>query len=249
MPQKFIILAQERTGSIWLQRLLDSHPEIECVGELFNNSTQVRQTIRKVARPIADNEPPVSYLTEFVYQAYPDPVQAVGFRLFYEHAQHDAWLPLWHYLRDEGVKIIHLQRRNLLDRYLSFQLALRSNIWIKLKDTPDDHNAPITLDPKDCFENIRYSEQVRAEWAKFFQDNLLLDVAYEDLHTDFAGQTAVIQQFLGVSAHPLSSQTRKQITKRKRDLIANYDELREKVSRKQGWHGYPEHWLTFFDDE
>ncbi|MCA9917730.1 MAG: sulfotransferase domain-containing protein [Anaerolineales bacterium] len=249
MPEKFIILAQERTGSIWLQRLLDSHPEIECVGELFNNSAQVRQTIRKVARPIADNEPPVPYLNEFVYKAYPAPVQAVGFRLFYEHGWHRTWMPLWHYLRDEGVKIIHLQRRNLLDRYLSFQLAMRSNIWIKLKDAPDNHNAPIVLDPQDCFNNIKYSEQLRAERAEFFSNNLVLNVAYEDLQADFDGETAVIQQFLGVSPQALTAKTKKQTTKQKRELIANYDELRDLVKNNQGLGGYPAHWMAFFDDE
>ena len=40
-PVRFVILGVQRTGTILLMGLLDSHPEIACTGELFQHKTDL----------------------------------------------------------------------------------------------------------------------------------------------------------------------------------------------------------------
>lgn len=247
----FIILAQERTGSILLQRLLDSHPEIFCVGEIFNPSPKLRQTIKKVETPIAAGADPIAYLNRYVFCDYPPETKAVGFRLFYTHARDKAWAHVWPYLRDRGVKVIHLQRRNLLDRYLSLQLAQRSNTWLKLNEASGDYgDEMITLDPYDCFRDINGSQWWWHEADGFFADNPRLTVTYEALVDDQDVVTDEILDFLGLVQQPLISQTKKQRSRPKPQRIANYEALKQwleqALERPGAWQNRA--WLEFFDE-
>ncbi len=247
----FIILAQERTGSILLQRLLDSHSEIFCVGEIFNPSFKLRQTIKKVEEPIAARADPIAYLNRYVFCGYPPETKAVGFRLFYTHARDKAWAHVWPYLRDRGVKVIHLQRRNLLDRYLSLQLAQRSNTWLKLNEASGDYgDEMITLDPYDCFRNINESQWWWYEADKFFADNPRLTVTYEALVDNQDAVADEILDFLGLTRQSLISHTKKQRSRPKPQRIANYEALKQwleqALERPEAWQNRA--WLEFFDE-
>jgi hypothetical protein len=85
----------------------------------------------------------------------------------------------------------------------------------------------------------------------FFKDNPRLEVFYEDLRDNLAAESRRIQDFLGVVYQELSPDTQKQRTKKKSELIANYDELKQKLlrglSQQATWA--KQEWLDFFDEE
>lgn len=246
---RFVIAGQERTGSNYLLVLLASHRNVVAFGEIFNSSAEIRRTVRRIPDIIHLHDDPVEYLGTCVYREYPEHVQAVGFKLFYSQARNKEWNAVWDYLRSTRVSVLHLKRRNLLDRYLSHQLALRSNRWIALQGEENHVYRPIILDADDCLKEFHRSSWWQKEIDAFFKGNAILDVAYEDLWADPAGESQRIQDFLGLDYQGLWSKTVKQRTQKKRELIANYDDLKatlqDAVSR--GWAR--EEWIGFFDEK
>lgn len=205
----------------------------------------------KIVKPLTLEDNPAEYLAKYVYKEYPDDIKAVGFRLFYSHARNDEWKEAWEYLKSAHVKIIHLKRKNLLDRYLSYALALRSNVWISYTIENDAYNEPITLDPADCFKDLNRSLLYQQQIDGFFENNLKLEVTYEALHCNLVEENRKIQQFLGLEYQELSSKTIKQRIRKKTEIIANYNALKQQLlfglANSKEWA--KEEWLDFFTDE
>jgi hypothetical protein len=154
---RFIVLAETRTGSTMLWKLLKSHPSIEMRNELFNPENPSQEKQKRINATIKD---PAKALTEFldnhIYTDYDQTVKAAGFKYAYNHRFVGNWDVVWSYLQRTRVHIIHLKRRNLLDRYLSFALAMRSNHWVaKNPEANRLYDEPIEIDPADCIDNIR----------------------------------------------------------------------------------------------
>lgn len=248
---KFVILAQERTGSNFLQMLLASHSSVLIFGELFNPSEEIRQRgSKKIGRALALDDDPIEYLEDYVYREYPDNIKAVGFRLFYTHARKDEWKGVWEYLGQTKERIIHLKRRNLLDRYLSLQLAYMSKKWIAFQGDPSpSYSRPLTLNIKDCFRDFHRSVWFQNEVDDFFKDSPILQVIYEDLAGDPVGECIRIQQFLGLEIKQLLANSVKQQTKKKSEIIVNYDQLKKQLilGVSKGWA--KKEWIDFFDEE
>lgn len=247
--ERFIMLGQERTGSNLLLLLLASHPNVWSFGEVFNSSEAVRKRSIGPARPPGLTDDPVEYLVSCIYREYPDHVRAVGFKLFYSHARNKEWKAVWGYLRRSGVRVIHITRRNLLDRYLSHQLALRSKEWIAFNGEDDLHFEPIPLDAKACFRDFHHSVWLQQRMGEFFQHNPTITVVYEDLCNDMAAECRRIQGFLGLEPRTLFCKLKKQGTQPKSEIIANYGDLKETLEAwvAEGWA--KEEWLEFFEEE
>lgn len=248
---RFVILGQERTGSNFLQMLLASHSSVLSFGEIFNPAEEIRRRNSAIAKPLELDDDPVEYLGKYVYKEYPDNVQAVGFRLFYSHARNNEWKGVREYLQSPDIKIIHLKRKNLLDRYLSFVLACRSNMWIALQEGKESktYNEPVTINLAKCFQDFHRSLWYQEEADDFFQENPKIEVIYEDLCDDLVGESNRIQDFLELELEELAPKTRKQRTRKKSEVIANYDDLEKYLIRgvSEGW-AKPE-WLDFLNDE
>lgn len=247
---KFVIVGQQRTGSTLLQLLLSSHSDVLSFGELFNPSEEIRQKgSKRIGRTLALDDDPIEYLENYVYRKYPDNIKAVGFRLFYTHARNDEWKGVWEYLRKSKERIIHLKRRNLLDRYLSLQLAQMSKKWIAFQGDPSpSYSRPITLNVKDCFRDFHRSVWFQNEVDDFFKDNPIVEVIYEDLAADPVGECRRIQTFLGLEVTKLLSESLKQQTKKNSEIIVNYDQLKKQLilGISKGWA--KEEWLDFFEE-
>jgi len=246
---KFVILGQQRTGSVLLQMLLASHSNILSYGEIFNPSENTRNNAAKRLKPISLTDAPVEYLENVVFQDYSNHIEAVGFKLFYDHAKNPEWLPLWDYLKNSDIKIIHLKRWNLLARYLSLQLALRTETWMTLQSDQSSDVQPIILDPTDCFKDFCTITWYEEEMDEFFKDNSKLEVIYEQLSRNMTEECNRIQAFLEVEPQSLSTPTEKQRKRKKSEIIANYHDLKQKLlpGLEKGWA--KEEWLTFFDED
>lgn len=246
---KFVIVAEPRTGSTFLHLLLASHPNIVVYGEIFHPVDEVRENITtgfQLPR-LQLSDDPVEYL-ENVYSQQPETTKAVGFKLFYTHARNGEWSHLREYFKSAKVKVIHLKRRNLLDRYLSHQLADRSNVWVTYKKR-GAATEPIRLDPPACIKDFQRSVWFQEQEDEFFKDNPFWGIIYEELAANLAEESAKILNFLEVEPRDLTPKTMKQRTEKKSQIIANFDEVKEQLiqSVREGWAR--EEWLEFFKEE
>ena len=141
--RKFIILGKGRTGSNMLASALRSHTQIVAYGELFNNADHHRILWEHPdyipyrpldrARKLRERDPR-EFVEKLVFRRYPLQVSAVGFKLFYYHAQEKSWESVWPYLKAmPDLKIIHIKRENILKNVLSLKIAFTTNEWSRQK--------------------------------------------------------------------------------------------------------------------
>ena len=248
--RKFIIVSDERTGSNLLQMLLTSHSEIVCRGELLNPSDEHRGSDFSNSNPIlGPDDDPTIYLQNTLNAHVPESVRAVGFRLQYSHARQGAWKKARdEIVIDKDIRIVHLTRENLLDRYLSYCLAMRNGRWIETHESPPSPDEMISLDLEDCVKDIARCEWYQDETEEIFSSHSRIHLTYENLCANTELETRRVLQFLGVEYQPLQSPTKKQRRKKKREMIQNFEDLKSSFNRgiAKGWSN--PRWCSFFDE-
>jgi len=167
---RFIILATQRTGSTLLVSYLKCHENTPCYGELFQGIKTPRLSVpryiewkrfyRKNIKRYIDNHLP----------------ENGGFKLMY--GQLDRYPELRELLIHRNTFIIHLQRKNLLRRYVSLQLAKEFNKWSN-KEKPEFRS--IKLNPLQTLQAlIKTNQQVKSHQT-FKETNSYMDIFYEDV--------------------------------------------------------------------
>ena len=242
---RFIVLCSGRTGSNMLLSLLNAHPQIIAFGELFNPQKIWWDTERYffTRDPFAlrlRRTQPLAFLKRKVFRRFPPSIATVGLKLGYNHAQQEPEKQIWAYLQAQpGLKVIHLQRRNLLKMYLSLQKAKLTQEWINLTGPRPDHLS-LALDYQDCLEFFtRYQSQAQF-YSAFFAQQPQLDVSYEALAADYEAQMRRVQAFLGVSYHPAQPVTYRQSSLPLAQAITNYRELKAQFAATP--------WAEFFEE-
>jgi LPS sulfotransferase NodH len=241
---RFIILGRYRSGSNYLRGLMNSHSQIVVLGELFQNEKTIgwaypgyRQS-RHVLNLFHDQ--PVKFLQTRVFRRFPREVQAVGFKIFYYHAQTDNWKPVWTYLiENETIKVIHIKRKNILKTHLSRKLAALTDTWVDTSGSKDSIRQ-VSLDYEECLQDFVRTREWEETHDQTFAKHPLVQVCYEDLARDYGSELNRIQEFLGVRIETLKPETFKQSNRPISDSISNYYAL------KQEFIGSP--WELFFED-
>lgn len=232
----------QRTGSTWVQDLLDSHPQVAAYGEIFLEygrgfpdserfgpvdieyfeSWSKKHTGRggRVSRA----RHAIPYLKDF-YRRRGD-AHAAGFKLMYSQLRRNPMVAA--YLTTRRVRVIHLTRANLLDVVLSHATSEargQAHAWIG----DAVREARVSLDPAATAAKLKALERQVALARALTRANRLptLELGYENLVAD-ASELDGALEFLGVQpdpGHPLSSTMQKLNHAEKRDLIENWNEL------------------------
>ena len=122
--QHYVIIAQMRVGYQLLANLLNSHPQVLSLGEIFVDSYDVRissmfNTNIPVYQP---GQNPIVYIKNNIDTYAEQHGQKIaGFKLNYRQTEMWGLAKEW--------KVIHLSRKNLLDRMISEQLAMKEENW------------------------------------------------------------------------------------------------------------------------
>lgn len=242
---RFFIIGRSRTGSNFLRGILNSHPNVVTFGELF-------QTRKKISWGFADySQPdrlfqtfldePVRFLQEQVYRKQPRHVRAVGFKIFYYHAQAEPWQPLWDYLlAEKDIHILHIKRRNMLRTHLSRARADRSGSWTNTTGQREEEQ-PIELNYSDLVDDFATTLDYERTFDQRFQNHPLLEIFYEDLAADWRAGFERIQQFLCLPPAPASPQTFKQSHESLSAAISNFSELKARFAGSE--------WAPFFEED
>lgn len=232
----FCIISAGRSGSTLLVTLLDSHPEIRLLGEIFNTRGRAVQNVSDLyIEPFCEyqisNSVKRPWLT-FNYlnslNNYPIPNKAIGFKLID--------IELFRYpeillkLILDNYKIIHLVRDNPLDYHLSWEIVKQKLLGqTELKSS--FKLAPIYLDTDQILPALEgYSRRIK-RFKKILKlmPNSVLTITYEDLVEDRKSIINSILEFLGIPSQDVElSSTLKKIAKGNHsEKIANYQQVKE----------------------
>lgn len=226
--QKYVLLGRSRVGSTLLARYLNSHVNIIQYGLIFLNENS------KIGKPFLGNERKAlelkkrshsDFIKKYIYRNYPTRLQAVGFKLFYDHANNDSFGNIWStILSDPNIKILHMKRRNLLRNILSAQIAKKTGEYIHFKG--NSQSKAVTLEPAYLEMQLLKLQAQHSKYDDLFSNHSCMDIYYEDLVNNASQTLLEIQQFLGVHFKmDLSASLEKQNIEPLRELIINYDEV------------------------
>lgn len=238
---KFILLGRSRTGSNFVRGLLNSHEQIIAFGELFKTTQTVEWSLEGYPTSGQALEllqtAPAAFMDQVLFGKYPRQIGAVGFKLFYYHAQKDGLEEIWPHLQARtDIRVLHIKRRNILRTHLSRERAVRTDRWANVTGEREKE-PPIALKYEDCLQDFIQTRQWEEEYDRFFANHQMLNVVYEELLANFDQQVSLIQDFLEVRRKKLESDTHKQSHQSLSESIANFDELKEKFAGTQ-WEAF-----------
>jgi len=228
----FVVLTTQRSGSTYLVRALNSHPDITCYGELFISRETHRHVggdrrffhyldesyTRRLLHPFRRRHDIDAFLREMLVARGAGRV--AGFKLMYDQLE-------WHlraWITDNPVSIIHLVRGNCFSSLLSREVARHSGV---AHTSTGVDIRPFSIDIRrflpmleDISTNIR---NYRVMLEKFPS---VCEVTYERFFADPEAESARILSFLGVDPHvSLICDLKKISPSCPEKIIANYEEL------------------------
>lgn len=215
---RFIVVSLPRTGTHMLRTLLNEHPNIRTETELFNETSKLcRKWRRKSAKWVLEN---------IAWRAGAQQIRGCMVHLCHGN----AW-GLWqHLMSRHDVRYLCLRRFNLLEQYLSFQQALVHQHWQTYRHEERPPVQAMSLKPQ---EAEQYFQEMEAHWqffAQAFSNEPQCTVWYEDMCRDIEAVSRQAQIFLGVTPISGYEPDTVKVGRPARELISNYDELREYFS-------------------
>lgn len=239
-PQRFLVLSRGRTGSNLLLSLLDDHPQLRMRGEVIGESVLRRP--QQHAR--IEQRGAVAQVQRALQRSWTE--KAVGIKVLYyqlEEAYAREWgvpdlgdvLPTL--VQDSSIKVLHLKRRDRLRTLLSLKTAALTKEFLATGRTREQEPPTLTLDPEECIAEFERIGQWEAAYGGHFQEHPVLDIHYEDLVADRAGQCQRITEFLEVSPRRLRARTLQQAQRPPEQVIENYAEVQAAL-RGTAWVRY-----------
>ena len=232
---KFIVFTTNRSGSEWVISTLNSIPNVSAQGELFLPRPRVseRRWDSDFARPrFIETRPTGLSFRPFSVFSYLDRLYdtpgAVGFKLMY--AQLGLYPEILPYLVQNGVRVVHLVRKNHLDVLLSFAVKAKLGKAHLLAGQSGPGELSVTLETKDLLKKLRRLELKQNAARKLLKVFRLpyIEVVYENLLQDPL-HFRVVWDFLSIQPEQALPQSTLVKIRRggHREVILNYDEVRQ----------------------
>ena len=234
---KFLIICPARSGSQLLVETLNNHPQLTTFPEPFNRQQDsyleyLRELCQKVygKDDFVPGEDDLIPLVDELYKNFN------GFKvLTYQIPKED---PVWEYIKAiDGLKILHLTRENYFDMVVSHCVALETGVWHKRKEEESLSQPAVRIEQPVVDRKFHYIERMYFHFEEFFADSEKITFSYEEMSANFPATISKLLEFLGVAPAPLSEVMVKRITKTKRQIVDNYDELKT-FYRYTPWEQY-----------
>jgi hypothetical protein len=242
-----VIIARQRSGTGALGSVLDQHPSVSSLGEVFHHDAIDREPnyfwfLRNLIERDPDMGLPAAHGKRFTL--YADFLKArtqkahtiIDIKYSSLHHFNGYWLgileppAIFQILRGRKIPVIHLGRKNHLKAFVSGQLAQLNDEWhAKSQDAITIRN--LIVDPPACLQFIRTMKREYERVRKILEKHpKLLELEYSEIF-DEAGElrAAVAEQladFLQIA--PFKKRRPafvKQTSGALRDVIENFDEL------------------------
>lgn len=217
----FIIFGQGRSGSNLLVHLLQSHPQIQCDGEILGRK-RWRRGIKKLTYGFLRHFP-APYI---FWKASRSNRDVYGFKLFVHHVP--AVDRTIHAAHVRGWQIVHIQRRNLFDQAVSRVVATVTSHWGGFDRVKEPDTVFVTIPPERLLAMIQEYVTNRRKILQVLKDVPHILVTYEDDLLDGAARNRIcgtIFQSLGVEMRPVSTTRQRSWNRPYSELIVNYADL------------------------
>lgn len=213
----------KRVGSTFLQKALDSHPQIAGIDEIFVNVARKAGMKKSGFTPYVRsdyNGNPGSYLRKVIFDRYPD--KHIIFKLMYNQIlYHKGLIDI---IRGRKMPVIHLMRRNLVKQVISGHNAATTM------------HDPISLTPQSLMHHVEFADKRNRQWQNEFKDHKKLELYYPDIIGEqkdgftFVEESANIDicNFFGVDNIPMYTNTKK----KNKDDIWVYLPNREAIEKE-----------------
>jgi LPS sulfotransferase NodH len=229
--RKFVVISTQRTGSTLLIKLLDSHPEVLCAGEIFYPPSGSEYAIRRyidqsLGRSLKNQIARRRLVKEFLDDFYSQQgYSAIGFKFMYSQARHipRCYPSVMRYLEDNHIHVIHGVRNNLLRVVLSRVSSKSSGVY---RSTTPVERKPIYLPPKALVKELSRLREEGSRWEDRLSSLPYMQVDYESLMSNRGAEEQRILEFVGAEkAAELTSPFTKLAAKGVKEMIQNYDEV------------------------
>lgn len=236
---RFVLLAQQRTGSTMLGTCIKSHPQAHCFSELLNRkepmffSDGLRNSdpILKAFR----NRFPSAFINEFIFGGYNDRLKAIGFQLFPEHVRNTRFTNIWQALvADPSVSFIHLKRRNKLAAEISRQKAIQTGEWSRSGNSRSG-TGKLQLDPQTVVRGMLEREKGEAFFDASLRGARSIAVTYEDVLTQMDNEMSKLQAFLGIEETALATPLERQAPGELWEQLDDPESLERAIAHRPDW--------------
>jgi LPS sulfotransferase NodH len=197
--RNFVVLTHGRTGSSLLTLSL-LEMGLASAGEVFHEEAETRADAMVRGLPPYDPQGDGAAFIRDMLSALPAPA---GFKLFYEQARKGPAATVWDFLVEtRDIAVIHLVRRDLLAAWVSYEIALRTGVWVNGQNgSPPADIAPFAIDAQALagfFDRITAAQN----WVRqTFDDRPFLEITYEeDLCINVEATLARITEFIGAAS-------------------------------------------------
>lgn len=225
-PEKFLVFAEQRTGSRFLTDLLDDHPRVRCGNEELNHpgsAVKVKDTTLDEYMDVLEDTWDRLWGTAGNHNhkqaeghAAAGTAKAVGFKAMYNQGPMYYGDQLLSLLDENDVRVIHLVRRNKLMQYISTEANQIDKKHAAEAEAEGAHNAhphteeeakklrKITVSgkPSKVLHFMRQKTEEDARVSELIENNVARDrfaiVQYEDLSDHTQTVTARLFDLLGV---------------------------------------------------
>jgi LPS sulfotransferase NodH len=230
MIRRLVLLTHHRSGSTLLTMALQEHPNILMHGEILSPEPDLNGPEFMAFEADGDD-----YLRHRIFgRAYPDDVEVVGLKVHYTHARQSRRARrAWSYLVSErDIAVVHLWRENMLQAYVSLQIASRTDEWVRRVGASPSNTEILRfeVDPNEC-ENYFSMLTVYRQWVqRAFRSHATMELEYDrDLRDDasYARTLERIAQFVDLSPVEIAKPLEKQARYSPAEHILNIDALRE----------------------
>ena len=218
-----MIYGQGRSGSELLCNLLDLHPQVQCDTEILFHHVFFPKLFIEGKCAVCHKE-------------------AYGFKVKVYQLRDDQKLDPRQFLidmLDDGWKIIHLQRDNILRQVISLLAARQRKVFHIKSKTKSPSPEKIRVDCNKVLSEIKQREDYQEEDNKVLEGLPHITVVYEnDLLREQDHQKTVdrIFEYLDIHSVPVQTNFVRLTPNHLSDLVENYDELVGIISQSKYAH-------------
>jgi len=227
---KFVIFGQARTGSTLLVRLLQSHPQVQCDGEILGNHLWGRRQ-KRFLRPIVRRFPEPYIL----WRASRSTAPAYGFKLLLNQVAAPSTIIAR--LQRLGWQIIHIQRSRLFDIAMSRIVASMTKHWGEFRNDGQPTITGLVVEPEYLLQQAQQCIDLQQKELVALRTIPYLRVTYEDDLLDDQSRNhicSIIFTALQVEQRQVFTARQRSWDRPYSELVTNFAELQALMESEQG---------------
>ena len=239
--EQFILLAARRSGTTFVQRSLDSHPQIQCHKRVFDVKNKFRYFV--IDRPnskfhqfrtasiqrqrdyiFRKQQLIEAFMTELCVPV--EDSKAIGIRLAYIQSDRHPEILKW--ATANAVGIIHLVRENVLKTLVSHATAKKRGIRHSTQKLP---TVTVRLPPRRLKRRLKKLTRHIEKYRTMLKDKRHIEISYESFVANRDAETQRILDFLNIDQFvPLTTDLVKLNPDALQEIIENYEEVKRALS-------------------